>query len=334
VLLKLTTIAAAFLVWAPVAQAWSWPVQGPVLQPFSYDPARPYAAGQHRGIDIGAAATGGPVVAPASGTVSFAGSVPTSGKCVTIETADGYSVTLTHLGSIAVAKGATVAERAVIGTVGPTGTPEETVPYVHLGIRSTSDANGYLDPLSLLPALAAPPAGSAGGSSASAGAGDGSSSAPAPTPTPAPVSEHSPVVAAPTTASTAVSGSAGLVVRSQLAAPPAIRTQPRTTTEQRARDARRPTAKPATEPQTMRRPLEEPSRGRPAAPVTPPVQATPTPALAPLALGAGPGLVAALAALATAFPRLRRRTLRPRAVVVRHPLRAVPPGENDMRRAA
>ena len=33
-------------------------MQGPVLQPFSYDEAHPYAAGQHRGIDIGAAAAG------------------------------------------------------------------------------------------------------------------------------------------------------------------------------------------------------------------------------------------------------------------------------------
>ena len=81
-------------------------MQGPVLQPFAYDEAHPYAAGQHRGIDIGAAGAGETVVAPAAGTVSFAGTVPTSGKSVTIETADGYSVTLTHLGSIRVANGA------------------------------------------------------------------------------------------------------------------------------------------------------------------------------------------------------------------------------------
>src|SRR5207245_10674794 len=98
-LLKLTTVAVAFLVWAPVASAWSWPVQGPVLQPFSYDEAHPYDPGQHRGIDIGANATGDPVVAPASGTVSFAGFVPTSGESLTVEPADGYPVTLTHLGS-------------------------------------------------------------------------------------------------------------------------------------------------------------------------------------------------------------------------------------------
>src|SRR5262245_31693178 len=109
-LLRLTTVLVVFLVWVPVAQAWSWPVQGPVLEPFSYDEAHPYDAGQHRGIDIGASVSGAPVIAPESGTVSFAGFVPTSGESLTIETSDGYSVTLTHLGSIAVAEGGTVAE--------------------------------------------------------------------------------------------------------------------------------------------------------------------------------------------------------------------------------
>ncbi len=126
-------------------------MQGPVVQPFSYDEAHPYASGQHRGVDIGADAAGEPVVAPAAGTVSFAGTVPTNGKSVTIETADGYSVTLTHLASIAVSKGATVAEQDPIGTVGPSGTPEVDGPYVHLGIRLTADPNGYVDPLGLLP---------------------------------------------------------------------------------------------------------------------------------------------------------------------------------------
>ena len=130
-------------------------MQGPVLKSFAYDVAHPYAAGQHRGVDIGADSAGTAVVAPAAGTVSFAGTVPTSGKSVTIETADGYSVTLTHLGSIAVSKGATVTEQDTVGTVGPSGTPEVDGPYVHLGIRVTSDPNGYVDPLGLLPAPSA-----------------------------------------------------------------------------------------------------------------------------------------------------------------------------------
>jgi hypothetical protein len=151
---RLALPVLVFLVWTPVAQAWSWPVRGPVVEPFAYDEAHPYASGQHRGIDIGADATGESVVAPAAGTVSFAGTVPTSGKSVTIETADGYSVTLTHLGSIGVAEGASVAEGDEVGTIGPSGTPETDGPYVHLGIRTTADPNGYVDPLIFLPPVA------------------------------------------------------------------------------------------------------------------------------------------------------------------------------------
>ena len=152
---RVALVAFLFLAWTPAAYAWSWPVQGPVLQPFAYDEAHPYAADQHRGVDIGADAAGEAVVSPAAGTVSFAGTVPTNGKSVTIETADGYSVTLTHLGSISVSKGATVAELGAIGTVGPSGTPEVDAPYVHLGIRVTADPNGYRDPLTFLPSLPA-----------------------------------------------------------------------------------------------------------------------------------------------------------------------------------
>ena len=36
------------------ARAWTWPVDGPVLRPFSFDHAHPYAGGQHRGVDLGA----------------------------------------------------------------------------------------------------------------------------------------------------------------------------------------------------------------------------------------------------------------------------------------
>jgi hypothetical protein len=147
---RLAVLLFVFLAWTPAAYAWSRPVQGPVLQAFAYDEAHPYASGQHRGVDLGAAA-GETVVAPAAGKVSFAGSVPTNGKSVTIETPDGYSVTLTHLGSIGVVKGAAVAEQDAVGTVGPSGTPEVDGPYVHLGIRVMADPNGYVDPLTLLP---------------------------------------------------------------------------------------------------------------------------------------------------------------------------------------
>ena len=151
----LVIVVVLFVVAVPSAGAWTWPVAGPVLSGFSFDPAHPYAAGEHRGIDIGAP-PGAAVAAPAGGEVTFAGSVPSSGQSVSILTADGLSVTLTHLGSLAVAKGASVAEGERIGTIGPSGTPEQGGPYVHLGIRTAASEQGYLDPLSFLPA--APPA--------------------------------------------------------------------------------------------------------------------------------------------------------------------------------
>jgi hypothetical protein len=126
------------------------------VQGFSFDAAHPYTAGQHRGIDIGAAA-GAPVLAPATGVVTFAGTVPASGKSVTIETPDGLALTLTHLGTIDVARDASVTEGGVVGTIGPSGEPEVEGPYVHFGVRTAALAQGYLDPLSFLP-VAAPPA--------------------------------------------------------------------------------------------------------------------------------------------------------------------------------
>ena len=148
----LLPVLLALQVGVPPALAWTWPAGGPVLQYFKFGDD-PYAGGQHRGIDISASA-GAPVVAPAGGAVSFAGTVPGGGHTVTIETPDGYSVTLVHLGTVAVSRGAEVAEGDTVGTVGPSGTPEVAGPYVHLGIRLTADDNGYIDPLGLLPRLA------------------------------------------------------------------------------------------------------------------------------------------------------------------------------------
>ena len=147
----------AFQVGVQPALAWTWPVDGPVLQTFNVDP-NPYAGGQHRGIEVGAP-VGAPVLAPTDGTVSFAGSVAANGRTVTIQTAEGLSVTLVQLGTISVSSGAGVAEGVPVGTVGPSVDSKISEPHVHLGIRRTSDPNGYLDPLGFLPArpASAPP---------------------------------------------------------------------------------------------------------------------------------------------------------------------------------
>ena len=147
----LLPVVIAFLVGAPPALAWTWPVGGPVLQHFQIGDD-PYAGGQHRGIDIGAAA-GTPVLAPAAGLVSFAGTVPGGGRTITIRTPDGYAVTLQELGAFSVGKGDAVREAQEVATVATAGgAPEQ----IHLGVRVAADPNGYVDPLALLPPEASP----------------------------------------------------------------------------------------------------------------------------------------------------------------------------------
>jgi hypothetical protein len=146
----LLPVLVALQVGVQPALAWAWPVDGPVRRPFVLGDD-PYAGGQHRGVDIGAPA-GTPVRTPAAGTVSFAGTVPTGGKTITIRTADGYAVTLQGLGSVSVARGSAVEEGDVAGSV-----EESAEPFVYLGVRKADEPHGYVDPLGLLAPLAPAP---------------------------------------------------------------------------------------------------------------------------------------------------------------------------------
>jgi hypothetical protein len=307
--------ALALAAVVPCVAAWTWPVRGPVLQTFSFDPAHPYAAGEHRGIAIGAA-TGTAVVAPAAGTVTFAGTVPTNGKSVTIVTASGLAVSLTHLGSITVAQNASVAEGDAIGTVGPSGTPELDVPYVHLGIRQAANDQGYLDPLDFLPvpappapapppapspapapvpAPSAPPAAPAVGApqpAAPPAAAPAPAPAPQPAPPPASTPAPAPILEAPPAPSIAVAPSqTGIAVKAARAtatvtAPHAAVTPAVTRTEV----GRAPTTAPARRepaavsparpaaPHAGRRPALAVAHARPAEPVRAPLSRSPSPA--------------------------------------------------------
>jgi hypothetical protein len=181
-------LAACLLAVVPSAHAWTWPADGAtVLRPFAFDPDTPYASGQHRGVDLGAPA-GAAVVAPAAGMVAFAGTVPQSGRTVSIATGDGYTVTLSHLGELAVARGATVAEGERVGALAPAPEPGEAAPFLQLGVRVTAERFGYLDPLSVLPARAPamPPA-------ASSPPGGDAAGAPAAAPAPEPPAAADPV---------------------------------------------------------------------------------------------------------------------------------------------
>ena len=153
-ILSLLVLLAA-LATGPTAHAWIWPAAGPVLRPFSLG-SDPYAGGQHRGVDIGAE-LGSQVVAPAAGTVSFAGSIPGSGRAVTIQTPDGYAVTLLQLGSTSVSSGSVVTEGAVVGVVGASVDAVTSAPHVHLGVRIAARSGRLRRPARLAPALVLQP---------------------------------------------------------------------------------------------------------------------------------------------------------------------------------
>jgi len=136
--------------------AWVWPVRGEVISPYR-NGADPYASGQHRGIDIGAA-VGTPVVAASGGDVRFAGTAGSSGLTIGIRTSDGYDTSYLHLSSLAVRAGTRVSAGERIGAVGTTGTRSATAPHLHFGVRDAGTRYAYHDPLAFLPAPPAAPA--------------------------------------------------------------------------------------------------------------------------------------------------------------------------------
>ena len=103
-LIPALALVALLLLAAPTRADWTWPVSGEVITPYRFG-GDPYAAGQHRGIDI-AAADGAPVVAAVAGEVRFAGMVGSSGLTISIRTADGrYDTSYLHLSSVVGGRG-------------------------------------------------------------------------------------------------------------------------------------------------------------------------------------------------------------------------------------
>ena len=141
-LLVLVLVAAAIPGAAAPASAagpWSWPVTGPVINGFD-PPASPFGSG-HRGIDI-AAAAGTQVLAPAPGTITFAG--PVAGHLfVTIDHGGGVESTYSWVSAIVVKKGDVVVVGTLIARSG-TGHPSDLVPSLHMGVKLH---DVYVDPL-------------------------------------------------------------------------------------------------------------------------------------------------------------------------------------------
>ncbi|MFJ6158112.1 M23 family metallopeptidase [Pseudarthrobacter sp. NPDC092184] len=122
------------------APSWQWPLapRPQVLRDFD-PPPKPWLSG-HRGVDLGAAADGAPVTAPAAGTVSFVG-VVVDRPVITVDHGDGLRSSFEPVDS-SLAAGAPVAAGQVIGTVRPGHCA--AAPCVHWGVRRGED---YVDPL-------------------------------------------------------------------------------------------------------------------------------------------------------------------------------------------
>lgn len=128
----------------PASGTWTWPVVGPVIEPFD-PPDTPYGSG-HRGIDI-AAPVGTTVVAPAAGVVAFAGRV--GGELfVTLDHGGGLTSTSSWVSAALVVEGDAVSRGSAIALTG-TGHPGSSTPHLHFGVRLDGV---YLDPMTFLEA--------------------------------------------------------------------------------------------------------------------------------------------------------------------------------------
>ena len=92
----------------------------------------PYAAGQHRGIDI-AGPVGAPVVAAAGGERPLRRAPPVPrALTVSIRTTDGFDTSYLHLSSLAVRAGERVAagdRLGAVGTIGPRSAERAAPPF-------------------------------------------------------------------------------------------------------------------------------------------------------------------------------------------------------------
>jgi len=129
------------------APRWRWPVSPPRIVAPWVAPAGPYAAG-HRGIDL-AASPGDPVLAPATGVVTFSG-VVVDRPVVTVQVGDEVLVSMEPVVAD-VARGASVAAGQQLGAVGRGGHCDGAC--VHVGVRVDG---AYVSPLLFFAAV--PPA--------------------------------------------------------------------------------------------------------------------------------------------------------------------------------
>lgn len=119
---------------APAKAGFVWPVRGRVVSGYGAKPGHLY----NDGINI-AAPRGTPVAAAADGVVAYVGSDLSSyGNLVLVRHAGGYVTAYAHLDTVSVQKGDNVTRGRAIGTVGSTGSVENS--QLHFEIRRGMDS--------------------------------------------------------------------------------------------------------------------------------------------------------------------------------------------------
>jgi murein DD-endopeptidase MepM/ murein hydrolase activator NlpD len=124
----------------PLRTSVTWPVSGPLLEPFG-----PRGSGWHSGIDVDAP-DGAPVSAAAPGYIVRTGWDEGYGNRVVVAHGRGLETVYAHLAEISVDPGVFVSEWSQIGTVGCTGTCDGA--HLHFEVRIHGEAS---DPLLWLP---------------------------------------------------------------------------------------------------------------------------------------------------------------------------------------
>jgi murein DD-endopeptidase MepM/ murein hydrolase activator NlpD len=111
-----------------------WPVLGRITSPFGDTRISNSSGGTrpHMGLDIGAP-IGTPVIAPAHGTVVFAGRESEYGRLISIDHGHGFATRYGHLRAIHVKTGERVRMGQTIGSVGTSGS--STGPHLHYEVR-------------------------------------------------------------------------------------------------------------------------------------------------------------------------------------------------------
>ena len=131
-----------------IEDTWSWPIAAPwrIQRPYVAPPT-PYGVG-HRGIDL-VAAVDTPVLAPAAGTVLFAGNVVDRGV-ISIDHGGGVTSSYEPVTAVVHAGQSVQAGDTIGHIIGLHATVSEACPCLHLGARIDGQ---YLSPLAFLSAI-------------------------------------------------------------------------------------------------------------------------------------------------------------------------------------